>query len=56
MFEAVILLSCCLLLFSLFDVLSLRKCIVLGPQIVVFEVVILLSCCLLLFSLFYVLS
>ena len=54
-FEAVILLSCCLLLFSLFYVLSLRKSIVLGPRIIVFEALILLSCCLL-FSLFYVLS
>ena len=59
-FEAVILLSGCLLSL-LFYVLSLQKSIVLGPRIVVFEAVIMLSCCLLslmllLFSLFYVLS
>ena len=54
-FEAVIMLSCCLLLFSLLYLLSLHKSIVLCPRIVVFEAVIMLSCCLL-FSLFYVLS
>ena len=53
-FEAVILLSCCLL-FSLFYVLSVRLSIVFGPWICVFEAVIMLSCCLL-FSLVYVLS
>ena len=56
MFEAVILLSCCLLLFSLFYDSHCVKDIVLCPRIVVFEAVILLSRCLLLFSLFYVLS